>query len=36
VRANMQALDLKLDADDLKTLDAAFPPPKGATPLDMT
>jgi diketogulonate reductase-like aldo/keto reductase len=36
VRANMQALDVKLDADDLKALDAAFPPPKRATPLDMT
>ena len=28
VRANMQALDIVLDADDLKALDAAFPPPK--------
>jgi len=36
VRANMQALDVKLDADDLKALDAAFPPPQRATPLDMT
>jgi diketogulonate reductase-like aldo/keto reductase len=36
VRANMQALDVKLEADDLKALDAAFPPPKGVTPLDMT
>jgi diketogulonate reductase-like aldo/keto reductase len=36
VRANMKALDLRLDADDLKALDAAFPPPKRATPLDMT
>jgi diketogulonate reductase-like aldo/keto reductase len=36
VRANMQALDVKLDADDVKALDAAFPPPKRAMPLDMT
>jgi diketogulonate reductase-like aldo/keto reductase len=36
VRANMQALDVKLDTDDLKALDAAFPPPQRATPLDMT
>jgi hypothetical protein len=25
-----------LDAHDLKVLDAAFPPPKRAVPLDMT
>jgi diketogulonate reductase-like aldo/keto reductase len=36
VRANMKALDVRLDADDLRALDAAFPPPKRATPLDMT
>jgi diketogulonate reductase-like aldo/keto reductase len=36
MRANMKALEVKLDADDLKALDTAFPPPKGATPLDMT
>jgi diketogulonate reductase-like aldo/keto reductase len=36
VRANMKALDVKLDADDLAALDAAFPPPKRAGPLDMT
>ena len=36
VRANLKALDVKLDADDLKALDAAFPPPKRATPLEMT
>ena len=36
VRANMKALDVKLDAEDLKALDAAFPPPKGPVPLDMT
>ena len=32
---NMAALDLQLTAEDLKTLDARFPPPKRATPLDM-
>ncbi|KQZ00127.1 hypothetical protein ASD45_04120 [Pseudolabrys sp. Root1462] len=32
---NIAALDLKLSAEDLKTLDARFPPPKRATPLDM-
>jgi len=36
VRANMKALDVKLDADDLKALDTTFPPPQRATPLDMT
>jgi diketogulonate reductase-like aldo/keto reductase len=36
VRANMKALDIALDADDLKALDAAFPPPKRGAPLDMT
>jgi diketogulonate reductase-like aldo/keto reductase len=36
VRANMKALDIVLDGDDLKALDAAFPPPKGRAPLDMT
>ena len=36
VRANMQAFDVKLDPDDLKSLDAAFPPPQRAMPLDMT
>ena len=36
VRANMKALDIVLDADDLAALDAAFPPPKRAAPLDMT
>jgi diketogulonate reductase-like aldo/keto reductase len=35
LRANMKALDVKLDADDLKALDAAFPPPQRAVPLDM-
>jgi diketogulonate reductase-like aldo/keto reductase len=34
--ANMKALDVTLDADDLKALDAGFPPPQRATPLDMT
>ena len=36
VRANIKALDVKLDADDLHALDAAFPPPKRAAALDMT
>jgi len=36
VRANMKALEVKLDAEDLKGLDAAFPPPRKAAPLDMT
>jgi len=36
VRANIKAVDVKLDADDLAALDAAFPPPKRATGLDMT
>lgn len=36
VRANLKALEVKLDAEDLKALDAAFPPPKRAAPLDMT
>jgi diketogulonate reductase-like aldo/keto reductase len=35
VRANVTALDVKLDKDDLAALDAAFPPPKRATALDM-
>ncbi len=36
VRANLKALDIRLDAEDLAALDAAFPPPKRATPLAMT
>jgi diketogulonate reductase-like aldo/keto reductase len=36
VRANLKAFDVTLDADDLKVLDAAFPSPKRAVPLDMT
>ncbi|MCW5694212.1 MAG: aldo/keto reductase [Pseudolabrys sp.] len=32
---NIAALDLALTADDLKALDARFPAPKRATPLDM-
>jgi diketogulonate reductase-like aldo/keto reductase len=36
VRANIKAVDLKLDAEDLAALDAAFPPPKRASALDMT
>ena len=35
VRENRKALDLKLDAEALKALDAAFPPPKKAKPLEM-
>src|SRR5215470_11477744 len=35
VRANIKALDIKLGADDLAALDAAFPPPKRARPLAM-
>jgi diketogulonate reductase-like aldo/keto reductase len=36
VKANLKALDVKLEAEDLNALNAAFPPPKGATPLEMT
>jgi diketogulonate reductase-like aldo/keto reductase len=36
VHANLKALDVKLDAEDLAALDAAFPPPKRAGPLEMT
>jgi len=36
VRANIKALDVKLDAEDLAALDTAFPPPKRASALDMT
>jgi len=36
VRANLKAIDVSLDAEDLKALDAAFPPPKRAAPLQMT
>jgi diketogulonate reductase-like aldo/keto reductase len=35
VRENLAALDLILDADDLATLDHAFPPPDGPRPLEM-
>jgi diketogulonate reductase-like aldo/keto reductase len=35
VRANAAAADLVLDAEDLKALDGAFPPPRGPTPLAM-
>ena len=35
VRANIKALDVELDAEDLAALDAAFPPPKRAAPLEM-
>jgi diketogulonate reductase-like aldo/keto reductase len=36
VRANIKAVDVKLDAEDLAALDAAFPPPKRGSPLEMT
>lgn len=36
VRANLKALDVALDAEDLKALETVFPPPKKPTPLDMT
>jgi diketogulonate reductase-like aldo/keto reductase len=36
VRANVRALEIALDGEDLAALDAAFPPPKGASPLAMT
>src|SRR5262245_19454112 len=36
VRANLEALDIVLDKEDLAQLDAAFPPPRGAARLDMT
>jgi diketogulonate reductase-like aldo/keto reductase len=35
VRANRAALDIALTADDLAALDAAFPPPRRAVPLDV-
>jgi diketogulonate reductase-like aldo/keto reductase len=35
VEEDVRALDLKLTAEDLATLDRAFPPPKKATSLDM-
>ena len=35
VEEDVAALDLTLTADDLTTLDRAFPPPKKATSLDM-
>ena len=36
VRANVKAVDVKLDAEDLGALDATFPPPKRGSPLGMT
>ena len=36
VRANVKAVDVRLDVEDLAALDAAFPPPKRASQLDMT
>ena len=35
VRENRAALDIMLSAQDMADLDAAFPPPRRATPLDM-
>ncbi|MCM2504218.1 aldo/keto reductase [Aureimonas altamirensis] len=35
VRQNAAALRLHLDADDMKVLDAAFPPPSGKVPLSI-
>jgi diketogulonate reductase-like aldo/keto reductase len=35
VRENRKALDLKLDAQALATLDAAFPPPRSPQPLEV-
>ena len=35
VRANAMAADVVLDAEDLKALDEAFPPPRGPEPLAM-
>jgi diketogulonate reductase-like aldo/keto reductase len=35
VRENRKALDLRLDAEALRALDASFPPPKEARPLEM-
>lgn len=35
VRENAAARDLRLEAEDLAELDAAFPPPSGPVPLDM-
>ena len=35
VRENRAALDLELSKADLAELDKAFPPPRGAQPLEM-
>jgi diketogulonate reductase-like aldo/keto reductase len=35
VRENRAALDLRLTAEDLASLDRAFPPPDGPQPLEM-
>ncbi len=35
VEANAAALDIRLDAEDIETLDRAFPPPTHAQPLDI-
>jgi diketogulonate reductase-like aldo/keto reductase len=36
LRANLSAAALKLDAQDLAAIDAAFPPPRRKRPLAMT
>jgi hypothetical protein len=33
--ANADALEIQFDLEDLERLDAAFPPPKHAVPLDI-
>ncbi len=35
VRENRAALELRLTAEDLAELDAAFPPPRGPRPLEI-
>jgi diketogulonate reductase-like aldo/keto reductase len=35
VRENRAAVDLTLTQDDLAELESAFPPPRGASPLEM-
>jgi diketogulonate reductase-like aldo/keto reductase len=36
IQANIRALHIELDGEDMAALDAAFPPPKRASPLAMT
>jgi diketogulonate reductase-like aldo/keto reductase len=35
VRDNHKALEISLSSDDLREIDAEFPPPKGKQPLEM-